>query len=312
VVHLAGANRGSAEEIVAGSVGPAVALAAALRECAVPPKTVVYANSVQAGNGTPYGDAKAEAAAILGEAIRWTGSTLADLRLPNVFGEHGRPYHNSVVATFCRALADGGVPEVHEDRELRLVHATDVAALLLGVAADVELSTTLWTVRQLARRLHYFATVYRCGDIPVLSDPFDVKLFNTYRSHCFPRAYPIRPARHTDTRGELVEAVRVHGGGGQTFYSTSAPGVTRGEHFHLSKVERFVVLRGQAEICLRRLLTDGIVRYPVSGDDPVAIDMPAMWAHRITNTGDGELLTMFWANEIFDPTAPDTYPEAVG
>lgn len=315
ILHLAGLNRGTDDDVVAGNVDPAEALANALRWCVTPPKTVTFANSIQAGNGTPYGESKQTAAAILADATHWTGSTFEDVKLPNIFGEHGRPHYNSVIATFCRLLANGGVPEVRDDREMDLLHATDAAAVLLGVAGATEpgreLLPTRRTVGQLAEQLRRFADIYRSGEIPPLLDRFDVSLFNTYRSHCFPEHYPIGLPRRADIRGELVEAVKVHGGGGQTFCSSTLPGVTRGEHFHLAKVERFVVLKGEAEIALRRVLHDEVVRFRVSGTDPVVVDMPTMWAHNITNVGDTELFTLFWANDLFDADRPDTYPERV-
>jgi UDP-2-acetamido-2,6-beta-L-arabino-hexul-4-ose reductase len=310
VVHLAGVNRGTRDEVVAGTADPAAALSAAVRRCRTPPKVVAFANSVQAGNGTPYGDAKATAAATLAESTRWSGSTLADVRLPNIFGEHGRPNYNSVVATFCRALADGRDPEVLEDRPLDLLHATDAAASLLGVEPEAE--PERWTVGGLAARLREFARLYRTGDIPDLAGRFEVRLFNTYRSHCFPEHYPIRLPSRDDQRGELVEVVRAHGRGGQTFYSVTRPGATRGQHFHLAKIERFVVVRGRAEIGLRRLFHDDVVRFRVDGGRPAIVDMPTMWAHDIRNVGDEDLLTLFWCDAVFDPARPDTYPEAVG
>ncbi|MEH1124632.1 polysaccharide biosynthesis C-terminal domain-containing protein [Micromonospora sp. CPCC 206061] len=311
VLHLAGVNRGAPQEVTAGNIEPAQALALAVRQCPTPPKTVVFANSIQAGNGSPYGDSKAAAADILVQATQWTGSTFADLRLPNLFGEHGRPHYNSVVATFCRLLADGAVPQVHEDRDLELLHATDAAALLLGPGGPWDAQPVRRTVKQLAERLHRFATCYRTGEIPDLASRFDVRLFNTYRSYCFPGHYPLPLEGHADDRGELIEAVKVRGGGGQTFCSTTRPGAIRGEHYHLAKVERFMVLRGEADICLRRVLHNDVVRFRVSGTEPVVVDMPTMWAHNITNIGDGELLTLFWANQTFNSARPDTYPEKV-
>jgi UDP-2-acetamido-2,6-beta-L-arabino-hexul-4-ose reductase len=310
VLHLAGVNRGEPGELAAGNRNLAQALAAGLRQCPTPPKSVVFANSVQAGNGTPYGDGKSAAADSLAEATRWLGSVFDDVRLPHLFGEHGKPRYNSVIATFCRILADGGVPHVDQDRELDLLHAGDAALLLLDAGGGS--LPVRRTVRQVAAQLTDFALRYRVGDIPVLSDRFSVRLFNTYRSHCFPANTPLALIRHADARGDLVEAVKVHGGGGQTFVSVTNPGVTRGEHFHLSKVERFVVLRGEAEIRIRRVLYDDVLRFRVSGGEPVVIDMPTMWAHNITNVGDGELTTLFWANDLFDPTDPDTYAEPVG
>jgi UDP-2-acetamido-2,6-beta-L-arabino-hexul-4-ose reductase len=307
VVHLAGVNRAGPAEIVEGNINAARSLAQAIRASTTPPKTVVYANSTQAGNGTPYGDAKATAAQIIAEATRWAGSSFVDVRLPNIFGEHGRPYYNSVVATFCARLAAGQAPQVQENRVLELMHATDAAALLLGL--DPQPPTTSITVGELAARLTEFAAVYRTGDLPDLGTRFDVRLFNTYRSFLDPT--PVALPRRGDARGELVEAVRAHGGTGQAFYSTTRPGITRGDHVHLAKVERFVVLRGRARITLRRLLHFDVVQLHVTGDEPVAVDMPALWAHAITNTGDEELVTLFWSNELFDPAAPDTYPEPV-
>ncbi|WP_405434285.1 NAD-dependent epimerase/dehydratase family protein [Micromonospora sp. NBC_00617] len=311
VLHLAGANRGDPVEVATTNVDLAAAVARGLRRCVDPPGTVVFANSVQAGNGTPYGDAKAVAAATLA-AVR---PDLIDVLLPNLYGEHGRPHYNSVVATFCRLLADGRTPQVHEDRQMELVHVTDAAARLLGVPAegswDPSMPMLRIGVRDLADRLTSFAGLYRGGEIPRLADRHDVRLFNTYRSQCFPSHYPLPLPRRADARGELVEAVRAHGAAGQTFSSTTRPGVTRGEHFHLAKVERFVVLRGSAEISLRRVGEDTVVRFPVSGDEPVVVDMPTMWAHKIVNTGSDELVTLFWVNELFDPARPDTYPERV-
>lgn len=311
VLHLAGVNRGEPDEVASGNVRLAAALVEGLRRCVEPPAGIVFANSVQAGNGTPYGDSKAAAAATLAAA----GIELTDVRLPNLYGEHGRPFYNSVVATFCRQLAEGSRPELHQDRELDLVHATDAAAHLVaapnGGPWDTHLPALRIGVRELAELLAEFAAIYRGGEIPALLDRHRVRLFNTYRSHCFPADHPIRLTRHTDPRGELVETVKAHGGPGQTFCSSSHPGVTRGEHFHLAKVERFVVLSGSALISLRRLGDNTVIRFSVDGDQPVAVDMPTMWTHKIVNTGRRELITLFWTNELFDPVRPDTYPEPV-
>ena len=310
VIHMAGINRGEPNELAAGNVALARRLAEGVRACGTPPKKVVFANSVQAGNGTPYGDGKAAAAALLAETTRWFGAEFDDIPLPNLFGEHGRPHYNSVIATFCRVLVDGGTPQVSGDRELDLLHATDAAGLLLGVrVGDEPVPTMRRTVRELADRLGRFAAVYRQGEIPELADRFDVRLFNTYRSHLRPAPLPI--TRHADARGALVEAVKVHSGGGQTFCSSTVPGATRGQHFHLAKVERFVVVRGEAEISMRRVLHDEVLRFRVSGDEPVVVDMPTMWAHSITNIGDDELTTLFWSQDLFNPCKPDTYAEAV-
>jgi UDP-2-acetamido-2,6-beta-L-arabino-hexul-4-ose reductase len=310
VLHVAGVNRGTPNEIAQGNEEAARAIATAIQQCATPPKTVVFANSTQAGNGTPYGDSKAAAASAIADATRWCGSQFVDLRLPNLFGEHGRPHYNSVVATFCRTLADGGTPQVQQDRVLDLVHVQDAAKALLGLP-EADLVPARRSVIDLRDTLSGYAETYRKTELPALGDPFDLKLFNTYRSHCFPAHYPMPLPRHEDARGGLVEAVKAHGGSGQAFFSTTRPGVTRGEHFHLSKVERFIVVRGTAEIRLRRVLHDDVTTFRVTGDEAAVVDMPTMWVHNITNVGTDDLLTLFWTNEIFDPARPDTYAEKV-
>ncbi len=164
VLHLAGVNRGAGGDVASGNVQLATALARGLRRCAEPPKAVVFANSTQAGNGTPYGDSKSAAASILTNAAD-AGSGFIDLRLPNLYGEHGRPGYNSVVATFSRVLADGGAPDIRDDRELALVHAGDAAARLLDAPPaggwDATMPTLRIGVQALAERLTDYAGHYR-------------------------------------------------------------------------------------------------------------------------------------------------------
>jgi UDP-2-acetamido-2,6-beta-L-arabino-hexul-4-ose reductase len=155
------------------------------------------------------------------------------------------------------------------------------------------------------------ATNYRTGVLPDLSDALTRDLFNTYRASTFPQQWPIYPPVNSDQRGELVETVKATGGQTQVFFSSTRPGFTRGQHYHLGKVERFLVLRGRADIKLRRLFTQDVISFTVSGDHPAIIDMPTMWVHSITNTGPDELVTLFYADELFDPDRPDTYPEEV-
>ncbi len=312
VVHLAGVNRGSDEEVRSGNVVAAQELAEGLRRAQRPP-AIAFANSVQCGNGTTYGDAKEEAAAILRDATESCSVDFADLRLPNIFGEHGRPRYNSVVATFAHQLANGERPVVIDDRQLELVHAQVAAASLLdapGGTNPLPLKGRALAVSQLLASMGELARRYREGEIPSLPDVFSVDLFNTYRSFCDPRA-PFELHKHEDQRGHLVETMKVHGGTGQTFFSRSCVGVTRGQHFHLRKVERFVVVEGEAVIRLRRKFFNEVVEHRVSGERPVAVDMQTMWVHSITNVGTSPLLTLFWSHDLFDAFSPDTYPEEV-
>ena len=313
LIHLAGVNRGSDEEV--RDLNPLFAkqLAGAMLRCERPPRKVVYSNSTQVGNGSLYADAKEEAAQILADAAHSIGAVFIDVKLPNLFGEHGRPFYNAVTSTFCHLLAEGESPQVVDDKELTLLHAQNAADLLLG---NVPLETqheleVHETVSGLAGRLAKFADVYRWGEIPDIATDFDRDLFNTYRSYTFPEQAPVRLTRHADARGSFFEIIRSHGGTAQSSFSTTEPGISRGDHFHRRKVERFTVLSGRATISLRKLFTNTRFDFEVTGDEPVAVDMPTMWSHSISNTGDETLFTSFWTNDIFNPERPDTIPETV-
>lgn len=313
VVHVAGVNRGTDAEVREGNIELAEDLAAAVRRSGARPR-IVFANSVQCGNLTPYGDGKAGAAAVLGRLAAELGTPAVDVRLPNLFGEHGRPRYNSFVPTFVEAVLEGQTPHI-EDRPIVLMHVQEAAQVLLdalqGEARLVEPTGTPTTVQAVFDTIAQFHRMYATGDIPPLRTDLDVDLFNTLRSAMFPAHYPIRLVSRTDHRGSLVEVVRAHGGQGQTFVSTTRPGMTRGDHFHLRKVERFVVLAGRATITLRRMFSDETVSFPVSGIQPCIVDMPTLWAHNIANTGSSHLTTLFWTHELFDPSRPDTYAEPV-
>jgi len=314
VIHVAGVNRARDDrEVTDGNVNLARALRDAVRASGARPR-IAYANSTQRGNGTPYGDSKATASQILADVAREIGSPYVDAVLPNLFGEHGRPHYNSFVATFCRLVLDGEGPAVI-DRDVELLHVQDAAAALadgLDGAGRVERpSGEVTSVSAVLEMLEELDAVYSGGDVPRLDSRFRTQLFNTYRAAAFERRAAIPLVQHSDARGALVETSRVHGGGGQSFVSTTAPSARRGEHFHLEKVERFVVVKGRARIRLRRLFTDDVVELVVDGANPVAVDMPTMWAHDLTNIGDEELMTYFWTNTLFDPADPDTFAEPV-
>lgn len=313
VIHVAGANRGDDDEVRRVNRALAEDLAAAVR-AADRPLRIVYANSIQDGNDTAYGRGKGEAREVLAAVAAETGSTFVDVRLPNIFGEHGRPRYNSFVATFVAAVRDDEQPRIN-DNQVGLLHAQGAAeALLTGLTspdARIDPGVTTVGVQEVFDLLTEFKSSYDSGEFPDLSTPFRVDLFNTYRAALFPDRSPIALVPHRDPRGTFVETVRCRGGEGQTSFSSTVPGITRGEHYHLSKIERFAVISGRARISLRRMFTDEVVDFDVSGDEPAAVDMPVGWVHNITNTGDEVLLTQFWSHELFRPDAPDTFAEPV-
>lgn len=315
VIHVAGVNRAdTAAAVQQGNVAAARQLARGLERIGRP-LPVSYANSIQQDADTPYGRGKAQAAVVLREANHALGGRFANVVLPNLFGEHGRPDYNSFVATFTRNIVDGAQPVIREDRTVPLLHVQDAAdALIRGLESEVEVRPAgeVHCVSEIADRLARIHGLYRRGgEVPPLLNAFDVNLFNTYRAAAWPSMFPIRPPLHEDQRGQLFETVRSHGGQGQAFISSTKPGMTRGEHYHLHKVERFAVLRGEAEISLRRLFSADLVRFRLRGDEPAFVDMPTLWVHNLRNIGDSELVTLFWSNQLLDPNNSDQYPEKV-
>lgn len=312
LIHIAGVNRAHDDDVRETNVLFAEQLAAALARSEQPPHSLAYANSTQSGNGTTYGEAKARSGDVLSRAASAVGSTYVDLRLPNLFGEHGRPFYNAVTATFSHLLAAGEQPAVLEDKLLTLLHAQDAADLLIGSTGAEALNglAVEETVSGLLGRLSEQAATYRSGEIPDVQNKFERDLFNTYRSYVVD-LLPIRLTKHSDSRGSFFEIVRSHGGTAQTSFSTTEPGVSRGDHFHRRKIERFTVLSGTATISLRRLFSAEVLEFAVTGSRPVAVDMPTMWTHRIENTGAEVLYTAFWTNALFDSSDPDTIAELV-
>ncbi|GAA1051964.1 NAD-dependent epimerase/dehydratase family protein [Dietzia natronolimnaea] len=315
VIHLAGVNRAETEdEVELGNTGLANDLARCI-SLSGRPLRVVVSGTIQVDRDNAYGRSKRTAQNTINEAVRTVGGHFVNVCLPNLFGEHGLPFYNSFVATFVRATVSNQDPQL-VDNDVELLHAQDAAQSLID-ALELEVDrlrpegvqTSVVDVWNLLQEFHLL--YMPVGELPDLSSKFRVDLFNTYRSGLFPSYYPIELVPHSDARGSFVETVRCRGGEGQTSFSSTVPGITRGEHYHLSKIERFAVIQGTARISLRRMFHDEVVNFDVSGDDPVAVDMPVGWAHSITNTGNDTLLTQFWSHELFRPDAPDTFSEPV-
>jgi UDP-2-acetamido-2,6-beta-L-arabino-hexul-4-ose reductase len=313
LIHLAGVNRGSDREVIEGNSIFVTQLSTALKKVDTYPQEIVYANSIQSGNGSVYGTAKAQVDKDLTAIASRIGAAYTNIVLPNLFGEYGKPFYNSVIATFSHLISIGERPQIDEDRELQLLHAQNAADILLGkVPRDSMNGLSTWeTVSGVKRLLEEFSEHYTLGEFPDISTSFRRDLFNTYRAYTFPAHTPINITRHADQRGSFFEIVRARGGTGQTSFSTTAPGITRGDHYHRRKVERFTILSGEAEISLRRLFDDKIFTYRISGDEPKSVDMPTLYSHKIKNVGSEMLYTAFWTNDIFDPIDPDTVAELV-
>lgn len=315
ILHLAGMNRGIDAEVYETNIRLAHDLTSALGP-AGPSPTILFANSIHSLNESAFGRSKREASRHLGAWAAAHGGRYVDIILPHLFGEGGRPFYNSGFATFCHQLATGEEPQIHHDGDLELLHAQRAAQVFLdhlpadAAAAVHRVTGAPMKVSEALERLRDIHVTYQAGILPDLSVPLTLDFFNTYRSYRYPSQVPVSLQVRSDPRGHLFEAVKTLNGG-QAFLSTTLPGVTRGRHYHRRKLERFLVISGRAEIRIRRLFDREVQVFPVTGDAPCFIDIPTLHTHEITNTGQQDLLTLFWSHEIFDPSRSDTYPEPV-
>jgi len=318
VLHFAGVNRGSEEEVATTNKQLAAQLISAIRESGGSPH-VIFASTTQRDNNSPYGQSKRAAENLLIDAGKELGFPVTVLVIPNVFGPGCRPFYNSVVATFCHQLAVGETPEIIEDREVEFVSVYDLATSVTqhiqrpanGIQFIFIPFTAVLNVSEVLERLSRYHDLYfHKNVVPDISNPLDASLYATFLSHIRLDAHRHRPTIHTDERGRLFEIIKLNNGG-QIFFSTTRPGVVRGNHYHTRKIEWFCVLKGNAVIRLRRIGHGQIREFYVSGEQPEFISIPVLHSHSIENVGDEELLTMFWCSEIFDAADPDTIYEKV-
>jgi len=189
---------------------------------------------------------------------------------------------------------------------LSLLQSSEPVPATSEVPPDIELLVS--KVLVLLRRFR--TTLLEQGAVPALASRFELELYHTFRAYLGAAAFEWRAQPRSDARGTLFEVIK-QVGAGQVFFSTTKPGVTRGNHYHTRKIEKFCVVQGEAVIRMRRVGTTEVLEFPVSGAKPAAVEMPIYFAHHIENTGLGELVTLFWSNEVFDATDPDTFMEDV-
>lgn len=310
LVHLAGVNRGD-EAAFATNVTLTQTYLDALRTIGknIP---ILFTSSTHIDRETPYGAAKRACMSLVRMWGIEHGVPTTNLILPHLFGEEGKPFYNSAVATFCYQLTRGELSEVNSEGKVELLYAQDVATWILQwirtpSSGDIRLSGQARTIGEAYETLKAMRQQYLCEEIvPAFSTPLERALFHTLRSSLRPSDRVRTPERKTDHRGHLVELVKELTGG-QTFFSVTKPGITRGNHYHTRKIERFFVIQGEGTIQMRKLFTDDVQTYKLSGDTYQYIDMPTWYTHNITNTGTTDLITVFWTNEVFNPADPDTF-----
>lgn len=311
IVHLAAATRGDEKEIYDTNIRLTNMLIAALEKDSKP---VVFSSTIQIEKDTAYGRSKRENGEALLAWGKKSGQPVTILVIPNIYGEFARPFHNTVVATFCTQLVQGSESRVDGDVSVRLVHVQDVAERILDIVKKPQAGQIYYeggndiTIRKLFEKLSDFHGIYQDNRLPVCTTSFETRLFNTYRSYLPDDTYPRMLDAKSDPRGSLFELAS---GYGQLFYSSTKPGQVRGNHWHVERFERFCVVQGEAEMNVRKLFTDEVVTYKLSGNTPVFVDTKTFFVHNLVNTGKDELLTLFWANKPFDPENPDTYQENI-
>lgn len=315
VFHLAGVNRPDEDGDFEKNASFTKELLDALRR-RQNKAPVLFSSSIQAALDNAYGRSKKAAEDLVFAWGREQGVPVYVYRLPNLFGKWGRPAYNSVVATFCHSVARGLPITVRDpDAPLALAYVDDVVAEFLRAIkggahtagayclAEPVRDTTVGRVAEL------IASFHACREnqtVPNLGDPLIKALYATYVSYLPEDGLGIRLAKNADRRGSFTELIHTPDRG-QVSVNILKPGIVKGNHWHHTKNERFITVLGQGVIRLRRMGDARVLEYPVSGDQPEAVDIPPGYAHSIENLGDTEMVVVIWASERFDPAFPDTY-----
>ena len=317
IYHLAGVNRAETDkEVYSSNIEINISLLKHLEKINYKGK-LYFSSSLQEESETLYGKAKKKAREDFEKLSKKLGFTFYSSLTPNVFGPFCKPFYNSFIATFSHQLLNNQSPKIITDNEVKLTYIDNYISLLLKLLeGKTETKKFIYIkeikVSEVLEKLNLFFKQYiQENKIPNLESKFDKDLFNTFRSYInyqeyFPRYFKV----NSDSRGSFFELSKALSKG-QSSYSTTNSGITRGNHLHTRKIERFSVIKGKAKIQLRKYLTDEIISFELDGNSPSYGDMPIWYSHNITNIGDQELLTFFWINELYDQNDPDTYPEIV-
>ncbi|AJA70387.1 NAD dependent epimerase/dehydratase family [Myroides sp. A21] len=315
IVHLAAMNRHEDQQMIYNTnIALTDSLIASLKRTESKAHVLISSSS-QEEKDNLYGKSKKIARENLVQWANEVGGKVTGMIIPNVFGAFGKPFYNSFVATFCHQLTHGETPTVANDGEVNLIYVQELVEAIIseikeGVSKPelvIPHTITKKVTEVLALLEDYKEKYFDRGEMPALNTAFEVNLFNTYRSFIDHKSFfPVKFTQHTDPRGAFVEVIRL-GIGGQVSFSTTVPGITRGNHYHTRKIERFAVIKGKALIQLRKIDSEEVLNFELDGTEPAYVDMPIWYTHNIKNTGDEELYTIFWINELYNPEDADTY-----
>lgn len=327
IFHLAGVNRPqNVAEYKTGNAGFTGEICQKLVALGRKPK-LVLSSSIQAELDNPYGISKREAEEAVRSYSTQIGAPGVVYRLKNLFGKWCRPNYNSVIATFCHNIAHGLPIQISNPANVvDLTYIDDVVAAFVAELDDVRtgfrfadpLPSHKTTLGELAALVTSFREQRKTLLLPDFSQPFVKALYSTYLSYLETDNFAYCLDIKTDNRGSLAEFVKSPTAG-QMFISRTKPGITRGNHFHHTKTEKFMVVQGEAVIRFRRVNAEvsgqrsevsdqksEVIEYRVRGEEYKVVDIPPGYTHSIENVGSGELVTLFWANEVFDVKRPDT------
>jgi UDP-2-acetamido-2,6-beta-L-arabino-hexul-4-ose reductase len=319
IVHLASMNRHHDAQVIYDiNIELTQKLILAL-EISQSKAHVLFSSSSQEEKDNLYGKSKKYSRELLDRWAQKSNGKFTGMIIPNVFGPFGNPYYNSFIATFSRQLAHDEKPAIDIDSDVQLIYVADLVKLIISnIRGNVgnSMLTIPYTdqkkVSEILNLLKLYKSEYMdSGIIPQLKSIFEINLFNTFRGYIDIHNYfPVQLTKHVDPRGEFVEIIKLNEGG-QISFSTTVPGITRGNHFHTRKIERFAVIKGKAQIQLRKIGTNEVLDFYLDGNCPAYVDMPIWYTHNIKNIGDEDLYTMFWINEFYDINDSDTYFEEV-
>ena len=337
IVHLAALNRHNDPAVIYKTNIELVQKLISACEVTNSKPHILFSSSTQEERDNLYGKSKKEGRELLEKWAERNHAQFTGLIIPNVFGPFGNPYYNSFIATFCHQLTHGEQPKIEVDGEVKLIYVGELVkeiwekikdnnkkikdkrkkikeisdnpdypcSVSISHTADIKVSEVLTILES------YKSNYFEKGIIPNLDNEFEKNLFNTFLCYIDHKAFfPFHLTKHSDDRGSFVETIRLHSGG-QVSFSTTVPGITRGNHYHTRKAERFAVIKGKARIQLRKIGTDEVLNFELDGEDPSFVDMPIWYTHNITNIGDEDLYTIFWINEHYNAEDGDTFFEEV-
>ena len=316
IFHLAGVNRPkNEEEFMKGNFGFTSVLLDTLRKNSNR-SPILITSSIQAELDNPYGKSKKAGEDLMFSYAKETGAKVYVYRLTNLFGKWSKPNYNSVVATFCYNIAHNLPIKINDsNKTLNLAYIDDVLEEFINamnnnasILNNYGYIPVTYTVKlgKIADLITQFRDSRRNLQIPNMKDEFEKKLYSTYLSYLPKNEFSYSVKMNIDNRGSFTELFKSEERG-QVSVNIAKPGIVKGNHWHHTKNEKFVVVSGNGIIRFRKIDSDEIIEYKVSGEKIEVVDIPCGYTHNIENVGDTDMVTIMWANEIFDPEKPDTY-----